>query len=666
MSMPLSSGDPTRLGDYELIGRLGQGGMGSVYLGRGPDGTRVAVKVVRPEFAGDPEFRGRFRSEVRRAQQVPPFSTAAVLGADPEHDPPYLVVEFVDGPSLSTLVRERGPLSGPALHSVAVGIATALTAIHGAGVIHRDLKPGNVLIAPGGIKVIDFGIARAFEATSRHTRTDQMVGTVAYMAPERFEPEYGTEVTAAADVFAWGAVVAYAATGRTPFGADSPAATAVRILTQPPELSGVPSPLRELIAAALAKHPGERPTARQLLDALLDGTTRPVPAVLPPPDDTLPVAAPSRPSRRRRVGALVAGAVLLGAGGLVAGHELGMTGSDASIAPAVSAPATGSILSGQRRFSIRLAESGRYFLLDDAKEELTVGDGTGSESQFVLEPVGVDYLIRSLAGESFAGPERCLGVRREPGEDIWPVVSTACTPTPGRLFSLRDTGERDDNGRPLYSIATEGGWLLWDAGAKRSSVTEVGEGRWADKYSLVDRGELADAAAAPAPSTASPAPSKTSATPSKLVDADVSQLTRFDVDLGVPIVLTSPPDAGPVRYLDAQPDGSLAYTGSSVTETNRLRLDPAKVAKRTEANRNSVVIVAASGAETCVTDVAEAELRMTPCVPGRADQAWRLTPEGDSGVFSLHGAHTDVQVDDNYEIVTEGGWSAVQTIAVKE
>ncbi|WP_305784184.1 serine/threonine-protein kinase [Symbioplanes lichenis] len=672
MSMPLSPGDPTRLGDYELLGRLGQGGMGSVYLGRGPGGARVAVKVVRPEFAGDPEFRGRFRSEVRRAQQVPPFSTAAVLDADPEHEPPYLVVEYVDGPSLSTLVRERGPLAGPALHSVAVGIATALTAIHGAGVIHRDLKPGNVLIAPGGIKVIDFGIARAFEATSRHTRTDQMVGTVAYMAPERFEPAYGTEVTAAADVFAWGAVVAYAATGRTPFGADSPAATAVRIMTQPPELTGVPGPLRELVARSLAKYPGERPSARELLDALLDTSSRPVAAVtpgpvLPPADDTV-VVAPAAPSRRRlRAGAIAVGAMVLGAGGLVAGHEVGLTGGDSRTAvttgmaetagPAARDAATG-ILAGQRRFSIRLRESGRYFTMDDARQELTVGDGTGSASEFVLEPVGVDYMIRSLAGESFAGPDRCLGVQR--GDDIWPVVSTACTPTPGRLFSLRDTGEQDDKGRPLYSIATEGGWLLWDEDAKRSSVTEVGEGRFADKYSLVDRGELPEAA------TPAPTPSRTTARAAKLVDADLSQLESFDIDLGVPVVLTSPPDAGPVRYLDAQPDGSLAYTGTSVTETDRLRIDPAQVAKRSEANRNSVVIVAASGAETCVTDVAETELRMTPCEPGRADQRWRLTPEGDSGVFSLHGAHTDVRVDDKYEIVTEGGWSAVQTIAVKQ
>ena len=183
MVLPLRPGERSSLGGYELLGRLGEGGMGTVYLGRDESGRRVAIKTVRSELAHEGEFRERFRSEVNRAKQVPPFSTAEVLDADPDHEPPYLVVEYVDGPSLATVVKDQGPLAGSALHGVAVGIATALTAIHGAGVIHRDLKPGNVLLAQGGVKVIDFGIARAFEATSQHTRTDQMVGTVAYMAP---------------------------------------------------------------------------------------------------------------------------------------------------------------------------------------------------------------------------------------------------------------------------------------------------------------------------------------------------------------------------------------------------------------------------------------------------------------------------------------------------
>ncbi|RZU48628.1 serine/threonine protein kinase [Krasilnikovia cinnamomea] len=265
----LHRNDPRRLGRYRLVGRLGSGGMGVVYLGEDPDGGPVAVKLVHAVLSHDPEFRQRFRSEVQRARQVPSFCTAEVLDADLEHQPPYLVVEYVPGPSLGQVVEERGPLTAANLHSVAVGVATALAGIHGAGVIHRDLKPENVLLAPGSPKVIDFGIARAFEATSQLTRTDQMVGTVAYMAPERFSSEPGVPLTAAADVFAWGCVVGYAGTGRTPFRADSPPATAARILTQPPHLDGLAEPLRSLVELSLAKDPAERPTARELLDMLL-------------------------------------------------------------------------------------------------------------------------------------------------------------------------------------------------------------------------------------------------------------------------------------------------------------------------------------------------------------------------------------------------------------
>jgi eukaryotic-like serine/threonine-protein kinase len=266
---PLRPGDPRHMGRYELIGRLGEGGMGTVYLAVTPEGRRVAVKIIKMELADDPQFRQRFRSEVERAQAVPPFCTAEVLDADPHHQQPYLVVEYVDGPSLATVVAEQGPLSSSNLHGLAIGVATALTAIHGAGVIHRDLKPSNVLLAPGSPKVIDFGIARAIEQTTQHTRAGQMVGTVTYMAPERFDEGSARNLTPAADIFAWGAVIAYAGTGRSPFAADMPHVVAARILTMPPDLDGFTGPLRDLVEQSLAKDPADRPTARELLDRLL-------------------------------------------------------------------------------------------------------------------------------------------------------------------------------------------------------------------------------------------------------------------------------------------------------------------------------------------------------------------------------------------------------------
>ncbi|WP_212996633.1 serine/threonine protein kinase [Winogradskya consettensis] len=316
MATPLRPGDPRMLGRYELIGRLGEGGMGAVYLGREPGGGLVAVKVIKAQHARDEGFQARFRSEVNRAREVPAFCTAEVLDADPDHRTPYLVVEFVDGPSLAELVRTQGPLRGGSLHSIAVGVATALTAIHSAGVVHRDLKPGNVLLAPGAPKVIDFGIAKAVEATSHHTRPEETVGTLSYMAPERLSPDAGSTLTPAADIFAWGAVVTYAATGRNPFAADSPAAIAGRILTQPPQLDGVPPALMGIVERALAKDPAHRPTAQELLFELVSGTSSPA---------TTPVTV-KRPWR----GFAVAGAavVLLAVAGGWAGARLGDAGQD--------------------------------------------------------------------------------------------------------------------------------------------------------------------------------------------------------------------------------------------------------------------------------------------------------------------------------------------------
>ncbi|MEV4640041.1 serine/threonine-protein kinase [Actinoplanes sp. NPDC049548] len=505
MSRPLLPGDPRRLGRYAIHARLGQGGMGTVYLGAAPDGREVAVKMVRPEFAHDQEFRGRFRSEVNRAQQVPPFSTAEVLDADPDHDPPYLVVEYVDGPSLASVVREQGPLAGAALHSLAVGIATALTAIHGAGVIHRDLKPANVLLARGGVKVIDFGIARPLEATSRHTAVDQMIGTVAYMAPERLEPDAGRAIGFPADVFAFGAVIAYAATGRTPFAADSAPATAVRILTGAPDLTGVPGSLRDLVGRTLARNPADRPTARELLDALLAGpqpvAEPPVPPAPPrpagePPEawHTPPPAPATRPRRTGR-GALVAATVLLALAVLGGGVALFLTARAPSdpvaqpvpVSAGPSADADG-IFVGTRRTLLHMADIDRDLALP-ATGPARASDGTGPDALFVLESYGVDYVIKAVRPDD-QGRERCLGVKINP-DGPGSLVATACAFTKATIFSINAADGHDDKGRPTYTIANEAyGLVQWSEQRRAVYVEETGDFPNTLTFSFVDRGPL--------------------------------------------------------------------------------------------------------------------------------------------------------------------------------
>ncbi|WP_207947166.1 serine/threonine-protein kinase [Actinomadura sp. 7K507] len=286
MQAPLRDRDPRRLGPYRLLGRLGRGGMGTVFLGEDDSGRQVAVKVINAELADDEAFNERFRSEVTAARQVRRFCTAAVLDARLDGEPLYVVTEYVSGPSLDAAVRDGGPLRGGDLEALAVNIATALSAIHGAGIVHRDLKPSNVLLSPTGPRVIDFGIARALDASDGPTRTGQFIGTPSYMAPELMN---GAEITPAADVFAWGCVVAYAGTGRAPFGAGTLPETINRVTAGEPDLDGLDPSLRDLVTRSLAKDPAERPAVRQLIQALTGQEEPPSTA----PAVALPVPLPT-------------------------------------------------------------------------------------------------------------------------------------------------------------------------------------------------------------------------------------------------------------------------------------------------------------------------------------------------------------------------------------
>jgi serine/threonine protein kinase len=263
---PLQKGDPEQLGPYRLVGRIGRGGMGTVYLAESGQGERAAVKVINLDLAHDDAFRLRFRREVESARRVRRFCTAPVLDAQLDGEQLYIVTEYVDGPNLDQFIRTSGPMRGSSLEHLAVGVATALTAIHGAGVIHRDLKPANVLLSSVGPRVIDFGIARALDSVGEATRTGQLVGTPAYMAPEVIE---GKPATAASDVFAWGCVVAYAGTGQAPFAAPTVPAVMYRIMHAEPALDEIEPALREVVERALAKDPAQRPTAQELLDRLV-------------------------------------------------------------------------------------------------------------------------------------------------------------------------------------------------------------------------------------------------------------------------------------------------------------------------------------------------------------------------------------------------------------
>ena len=260
----LQADDPPQVGPYLLLGRLGAGGMGQVFLGRSPGGRLVAVKVIRAELAGDPGFRARFAREVAAARKVSGVFTAAVVDADPAAPMPWLVTGFVNGLSLAEAVNDYGALPVASVLALAAGLAEGLSAVHRAGVVHRDLKPSNVLLAPDGPKVIDFGISRAADATHL-TRTGTVIGSPAFMSPEQVE---GGAVGQASDVFSLGAVLVFAATGEGPFGSGAPTALMYRVVHGTPRLDRLPGPVRPLAERCLAKDPGQRPTAEQFLAEL--------------------------------------------------------------------------------------------------------------------------------------------------------------------------------------------------------------------------------------------------------------------------------------------------------------------------------------------------------------------------------------------------------------
>ncbi|MBB6349838.1 serine/threonine protein kinase [Nonomuraea muscovyensis] len=299
MSQPLVEDDPRRLGPYDIVGRLGEGGQGVVYLGRTASGGQVAVKLLHHGLLTDSDARAMFLREAEIARRVARFSTAPVLHADLAGQRPYIVSEYVPGPSLRDLVRVEGPRRGAALDRLAISTATALAAIHRAGVLHRDFKPANILMGPEGPVVIDFGIARALDAPGTAS-SGPLMGTPSYLAPEQLG---GAPVTEAADIFAWGVTMVFAASGRPAFGMDSTPAVINRILNQKPVISGLDGLLLELVTASLSKDPAKRPSADDLVARLT----------------SLPARRPARGRRRTMIMAIAGStaAALLVTGGVL-------------------------------------------------------------------------------------------------------------------------------------------------------------------------------------------------------------------------------------------------------------------------------------------------------------------------------------------------------------
>ncbi|MDT0345151.1 serine/threonine-protein kinase [Streptomyces litchfieldiae] len=262
-------GDWRQVGPYRLVGRLGRGGMGRVYLGRSPGGRLVAVKVVAEELAGDVEFRRRFALEVAAARGVGGFYTAQVVDADPDANPPWLVTAYIPGPSLQQAVAAHGPLPPNAIRVLGSGLAEGLAAIHASGVVHRDLKPGNVILAHDGPRVIDFGIARALDAVQHSTG---IFGTPGYMSPEQAR---GHPTGPASDIFSLACVLTYAATTHSPYGEGIPAVVLYRIIHEEPDLTDLPSELAPFIKACLARNPSQRPLVADALRYLTTSAADP-------------------------------------------------------------------------------------------------------------------------------------------------------------------------------------------------------------------------------------------------------------------------------------------------------------------------------------------------------------------------------------------------------